>query len=193
MTAQQMLQLRNFLLVSVLPNILFPLLVALVAALGVNRWRRTLLWFSISGLILFIVSVLLLRPPVVSVGIRLFGSLIEFLYVIASPSVTTCFILGEIGGFMAIVLAARSRSWGWFTILLVTALITAVGGLFAFSPYALTIFGAANQARDTFYTPLYAIITGVPTGLSLLTQLLYAFFGPRDSAPSAAATEAAAG
>lgn len=47
-----MSQTQNFLLVYILPNIVYPLLIALVAILGIARWRRALLMLALVTLAL---------------------------------------------------------------------------------------------------------------------------------------------
>ena len=179
MSGSQLLILRQFLLATVLPSVVFPLLVALVAALGINRWRRALLWLSIIGLILFIISALLLRIQFANLGVRFPTTVISLLDMVVSPAVSVSFILNEIGAIIALTLATRSHSWAWFINLLIATLISSGAGLFAFSPYALIVFGNYSQSQSVFYQPLYVLITVVPAGLSLLAQLLYALIGPQ--------------
>jgi hypothetical protein len=63
-----MSQTQNFLLVYVLPNIVYPLLIALVTILGIARWRRTLLVLALVTLALLIVGIVTLRIQSLGIG-----------------------------------------------------------------------------------------------------------------------------
>ena len=174
-----MSQLPTYVLLSVVPSILLPLLVALVAILGVACWRRTVLALAIIALLLMIVGVLALRIPFLhSAG---FQSQFAFTYLptIAGSVIDCAFVIGEVGIFLTLVLSARSRHWGWFTTLLIAAVISTLAGPFAFSSFPLYIFVGIERAQELFTAPLYAIITTILAGLAMGAQLLYALIGPK--------------
>ena len=95
-------------------------------------------------------------------------------------------ICGEVGAFLALVLAARARQWGWFAALLILALIGMLAAQFAFSYYPLFVFVGLDRAQTLFTAPLYAIITTILASLAMVAQLLYALIGPREAAQSPA-------
>lgn len=174
-----MSQLPNYVLLSVVPSILLSLLIALVAILGITRWRRTVLALAIIALLLMIVGALALRTPFLrSAG---FQSQFAFTYLstIAGSMIDCAFVIGEVGIFLTLVLSARSRLWGWFTALLITAVISMLAAQFAFSSFPLYIFVGVERAQELFTAPLYAIITNILAGLAMVAQLLYALIDPK--------------
>ncbi|HEX5158873.1 MAG TPA: hypothetical protein VFW17_16805 [Ktedonobacterales bacterium] len=174
-----MSQLPNYVLLSVVPSILLSLLIALVAILGITRWRRTVLALAIIALLLMIVGALALRIPFLhSAG---FQSQFAFTYLptIAGSMIDCAFVIGEVGIFLTLVLSARSRLWGWFTALLITAVISMLAAQFAFSSFPLYIFVGIERAQELFTAPLYAIITNILAGLAMVAQLLYALIDPK--------------
>ena len=174
--------LQNFLLGSVLPSLVVPLLIALVAILGVARWRRALLVLALVELIFLVLGVLALRifafGAVSTLPVRVF----EFLQGVGTPLVAISVSSATIGLFLALTLAARARRWGWFVALLVAAIISVLASGFAFSPVPLiALFGYDTaQALHVFAEPLYTIVSNGLAALTMVAQLLYAIFGPRD-------------
>lgn len=83
---------------------------------------------------------------------------------------------------LALVLAARSRNWGWFSVILLAAIISALAANFAFSLYGLLVFASSSQAYQTYLQPPYIIITSVIASLNILAILLYALLGQRETA-----------
>ncbi len=177
-----MSQLPTYVLLIVVPSVLLPLLIALVAILGIARWRRTALALAIIALLLMIVGVLALRIPFLnSAG---FQSQFAFTYLptIAGSVIDCAFVIGEVGIFLTLVLSARSRHWGWFTALLIAAVVSMLAAQFAFSYFPLYAFLDIERAQELFTALLYAIITTILAGLAMVAQLLYALVGPRATA-----------
>lgn len=185
-----MSQIPNYLLLSVLPSVLLPLLIALIAILGVARWRRTVVTLTIIALLLLNIGVLALRAPFLRSAS--FPSQFAFTYLptIAGSVIDCAFVIAEVGIFLTLVLSARSRRWGWFTALLIAAVISMLAAQFAFSSFPLFIFIGIERAQTLFSAPLYAVITTVLASIAMLAQLLYALFGARPAAPATTATAA---
>lgn len=182
-----MSQVQVYLLEDILPSILFPLLIALVAVLGIARWRRAIVILASIALLFLVLGVLTLRVHLLSADS--FG--LQFVNIFLLPTIATSVILsgliiGTVGIFLALVLAARSRHWGWFTTLLIAAVISTLAGPFATSYLAFYIFFGLERAQTLFSAPLYAIITTILAGLTMVAQLLYALIGPRKAAQSPA-------
>lgn len=175
--------LLRILLGSVLPSLVVPLLIALVAILGVARWRRTLLVLALVELIFLALGVLALRIFTVGAVSTLPVGVFEFLQEVGTPLVIMSVSSATIGLFLALTLAARARRWGWFVALLLAAVVSALATEFAISPLPLiALFGYDTaQALRALSEPLYAIVSNGLAALTMLVQLLYAIFGPRDA------------
>lgn len=175
--------LLSILLGSVLPSLVVPLLIALVAILGVARWRRTLLVLALVELIFLALGVLALRIFTVGAVSTLPVGVFEFLQEVGTPLVIMSVSSATIGLFLALTLAARARRWGWFVALLLAAVVSALATEFAISPLPLiALFGYDTaQALRALSEPLYAIVSNGLAALTMLVQLLYAIFGPRDA------------
>ena len=169
---------QNFLLGTVLPSTLFILLVALVAILGAARWRRTLLVLALVALALRLLGILIAHFLLGGMERFLPVGVSEFLLVIGSPTINLSISVTTVGVFLALVLAAQARSWGWFTSILLAAIISALAANFAFSLYGLLVFAPTSQAYQIYLQPTYIIITNVIAGLNILAILLYALVGP---------------
>lgn len=175
--------LLSILLGSVLPSLVVPLLIALVAILGVARWRRTLLVLALVELIFLALGVLALRIFTFGAVSTLPVGVFEFLQEVGTPLVIMSVSSATIGLFLALTLAARARRWGWFVVLLLAAVVSALATEFAISPLPLiALFGYDTaQALRALSEPLYAIVSNGLAALTMLVQLLYAIFGPRDA------------
>lgn len=173
-------QVQNFLFAYLLPNVLLPLVIAVVAILGVARWRRTLLALAIAELALFTLGIASLRIFILGVGRVLPIPIIEFVTELGAPLINISIAITWIGALLALTLSARAHSWGWFVALLLTAIISIVAIEFAFSPYGLIVFYGTSRALQIFTVPQYEIITNGLAGLTILVQLLYAIFGRRE-------------
>ncbi len=175
--------LLSILLGSVLPSLVVPLLIALVAILGVARWRRTLLVLALVELIFLALGVLALRIFTFGAVSTLPVGVFEFLQEVGTPLVIMSVSSATIGLFLALTLAARARRWGWFVALLLAAIVSALATEFAISPLPLiALFGYDTaQALRALSEPLYAIVSNGLAALTMLVQLLYAIFGPRDA------------
>jgi hypothetical protein len=169
-----------YLLEDILPSILFPLLIALVAVLGSDRWRRTIVILTSIALLFLVLGVLTLRVHYLSPD----SSRLQFVSIFVLPTIATSVILcgliiETIGIFLALVLSARSRHWGWFTTLLIAAVISTLAGPFVTSYLAFYIFFGLERAQELFTAPLYAVITTILAGLAMVAQLLYALIDPK--------------
>lgn len=175
--------LLSILLGSVLPSLVVPLLIALVAILGVARWRRTLLVLALVELIFLALGVLALRIFTFGAVSTLPVGVFEFLQEVGTPLVIMSVSSATIGLFLALTLAARARRWGWFVALLLAAVVSALATEFAISPLPLiALFGYDTaQALRALSEPLYAIVSNGLAALTMLVQLLYAIVGPRDA------------
>jgi len=172
---------QNFWLASVLPGIVFPLLIALVAVLGVARWPRTLLVLALVALALRLLGVVVTHFLLGGVERILPVRVSEFLLLIGSPIINLSISVTTVGVFLALVLAARARSWGWFSVILLATIISALAANFAFSLYGLLVFAPSSQAYQTYLQPPYIIITNVIASLNILAIVLYAFLGQRNT------------
>ncbi len=175
--------LLSILLGSVLPSLVVPLLIALVAILGVARWRRTLLVLALVELIFLALGVLALRIFTFGAVSTLPVGVFEFLQEVGTPLVIMSVSSATIGLFLALTLAARARRWGWFVALLLAAVVSALATEFAISPLPLiALLGYDTaQALHALSEPLYAIVSNGLAALTMHVQLLYAIFGPRDA------------
>lgn len=172
---------QNFWLASVLPGIVFPLLIALVAVLGVARWPRTLLALALVALALRILGIVATHFLLGGIERVLPIPVSEFLLVIGSPTINLSISVTTVGAFLALALAARARSWGWLTVILLAAIISSLAANFAFSLYGLLVFAPSPQAYQAYLQPPYVIITNVIAGLNILVILLYALLGQRNT------------
>ena len=182
--------------VSVIPTLLFPLLIVLAAGIGITRWRRLLLVLSLVALVLLAFGVLFYRTILnVQLSNSFPDSIINLFQPLAIPALRCGSLIGNVGAFLALTLAAHARNWGWFSALAVAAIISALATLVAFDSYGLELFSGTERALSLFLSPLYAIITAVVVGLVLIAQLLYALFGPREplGAPAVTAPAPASG
>jgi hypothetical protein len=174
--------------VSLIPTVLFPLLIILAAGLGISRWRRLLLVLSLIALVLLAFGAFFLRTILdVRLSNRIPDSIINLFQPLATPAIIYSSLVGHVGAFLALVLAARARSWGWFSALAVTTIISALAMLVAFNSYGLEIFNGSEQALSLYLSPLYGVISAVIVGLVLIAQVVYALFGPRDPEETRAA------
>lgn len=172
---------QNFWLASVLPGIVFPLLIALVAVLGVARWPRTLLVLALVALALRLLGIVISHFLLGGIEHVLPLPVSEFLLVIGSPIVNLSISVTTVGVFLALALAARARSWAWLTVILLAAIISSLAGNFAFSLYGLLVFAPSSQAYQTYLQPPYVIVTNVIAGLNILVILLFALLGQRET------------
>jgi hypothetical protein len=175
--------LQNYLLASVLPSVVVPLLIALVAILGVARWRRTLLVLALVELIFLVLGAVALRTFTFGAVSTLPVRVLEFLQEVGTPLIVMSVSIATVGLFLALTLAARARRWGWFVALLLAAIISVLAAGFSFSPVPLiALFGYDTaQALRALSEPLYIIVSNGLAALTMLVQLLYAIFGPRDA------------
>ena len=172
---------QTYVIVSLIPTVLFPLLIMLAASLGISRWRRLLLVLSLVALVLLAFGALFLRTIVDDHFSSSFpDSIINLFQPLAAPAIIYSSLVGHVGAFLALVLAARARGWGWFSVLAVTTLISALATLFAFNSYGLELFSGSERALSVYLSPLYGVVMTVIVGLALIAQALYALFGQRE-------------
>ncbi|HEX5548093.1 MAG TPA: hypothetical protein VFX24_11835 [Ktedonobacterales bacterium] len=169
----------NFFLANVLPSILFILLIALVAVLGVARWPRALLALALVALALRILGIVIIQ--IVLHGVIL-SPASEFLLAISNPTINMSVSITTIGTFLALVMAARGRSWGWLAAIVLTAIISSGAVGFAFSYYGLFVFVGMPRATQMYAQPSYIIITTILASLNILAILLYTLLGQREPA-----------
>ena len=169
---------QNFLLSSVVPAILFLLLMALVAILGVTRWRPTLLALALAALAPRLLGVAILHQ---ALSREPFFFSAVFLQAIGNLMVNLSISTTTVGVFLALVLAARAHSWGWFSVILLAAILSTLTANFAFSMYGLLVFDPAH-ARQTYLEPGYFIFSNIIAGLDILVILLFALLGPQTTA-----------
>jgi hypothetical protein len=168
---------QNFLLGTVLPSTVFILLIALVAVRCVARWPRTLLVLALVALALRLLGIVITRFLLVGAAPSIPIRVIEFLLVISSPIINLSISVTSVGVILALMLAARVPSWGWFTVILLAAIISTLATSFAFSIYGLLVFVGSSQANQAYLQPPYIIITNVLASLNILAILLYALVG----------------
>lgn len=173
----------NFLLVNVLPSTLFLLLIALVAILGVARWLRTLLVLALVALALRILGVVILQA--LMRGDTL-GLAFVSMPMVSNFMISVSISIATVATILALVLASRGRSWGWFVAILLAAIIGALGANFAFSIYGLRVFlgtvSGAQQVSQIYLNPWYIVVANVIAGLNILAVLLYALLGQQETA-----------
>jgi uncharacterized membrane protein YcfT len=172
---------QNFWLASVLPGIVFPLLIALVAVLGVARWPRTLLLLALVALTLRALGIVIAHFLLGGMERVLPTPVSEFLLLIGSPTINLSISVTTVGVFLALVLSAQARSWGWFTVMLLATIVSALAANFAFSLYGLLVFSSTSQAYQTYLQPPYIIITNILAGLNILAILLYVLLRQRNT------------
>ena len=173
---------QNFLIGTVLPSILFILLIALVAVLGVARWPRTLLALALVALALRLLGIVIAHFLLGGMERVLPTRVSEFLLLIGSPIINLSISVTTVGVFLALVLSARVRSWGWFSVILLAVIVSAFAANFAYSLYGLLVFVGTPQAYQIYLQPPYIIITNVIASLNIFALLLYALLGQRETA-----------
>lgn len=184
---------RSFLLGTLLPTVLTPLLIGLAVGLGSSRWRRAIFVYALVALLLYLfAAVIFYIVDVTMFAERLSAtdtsatSPVMSLLPYAVPAVYCSSVLGTVGAFLALVLARRARRWGWFTILLSAMLISAIAVLFALSAISLTLFIKDDkQAIELFSSSFYTVIVDILVILTMIAQLAFALFGPRESRSAA--------
>lgn len=174
------LQIQNFLFAYMLPNFLAPLVIAVVAILGVARWRPTLLALAIAELLLLVLGILALRILILGAGRFLSIPFIEFVGELGAPLINISIAITWIGALLALTLSARAHSWGWFVALLLASIISVLAIEFAFSPYGLIVLYGSSRAGEIFAETPYIIVTNSLAALTMLVQLLYAIFSRRE-------------
>ena len=97
---------------------------------------------------------------------------------ISSPIINLSSSVTTVGVFLALILAARARSWYWFAAILLAAIISAFGANFAFSIYGLCVFletdSGVQLVSQIYLDPWYIVVSNVIAGLNILAILLYA-------------------
>lgn len=179
-------QVQYFLLVSILPTVLFILLVALAAVLGIARWRGAILALALVALLLWILGFFVFNALNQNTNVGGLTSSYTLLQWLAAPSIFVSSVVGDVGAILALIVSARSRAWGWFVVLIIATLVSAVARQFAFSIYPLFMFVGNQRATEISHMMSYMIVVSVLACLTILAQLLYALFGARTPAANVA-------
>jgi hypothetical protein len=159
-----------------LPAVLSPILAAVVAAIGLRRWRPTILTLAIVGLILSFVGVILFHNPLFDTSAHdvLTGNSNPMQEVIAAAALKSGVVIGSIGVFYALILTARARRWGWFTTITTAAVISAIAGVALLSPSILFDFLSNEQVHSLASVPGFKFIMYAIASLSLMVMILFA-------------------
>ena len=172
---------QSVLLTTILSAVLVPILVAVVAIIGLARARKTILVFAIVGLLLYVLT---------EIGVRSIesGSRVGIPYALVIGAITLSPIaikiasqLGIVGGILALIHSVHVKRWDWFSALLVAALVTAVGGLLLNSFVIMQVLGSA-RAFELLGTNAYIILANALYCVSFIAQILYGVFGPAEPA-----------
>lgn len=171
-----------------LPAVLSPILAAVVAAIGLRRWRPTILTLAIVGLILSLVGAVLFHNPLFDTSAHdvLNSSRNLMQEVIAAAALKSSIVIGGIGVFYALILTARAQRWGWFTAITVAAVISAIAGVALLSPSILFDFLSNEQAHSLASVPGFKFIMYTIASLSLIVMILFALLSRGAPVTSAA-------
>jgi hypothetical protein len=179
-------------LTTVLSLLLSPILVAIVAIIGLNNAKKTVLVLAIIGLVLFLGAEIGLRLAESRLTestspsfIRLFSVLQQF----GSLGVLIGSQAGSVGGFLALIRTAQIRRWDWFAGIFVALIISAIGGILL-NTFVVSQFIGTQRAIDLLQTPSYFILTSAIFSVTFIALLLYGIVGPdapaSDTAPQTA-------
>ena len=177
MTAQQ-----SAVLLLVLSAFLAPVLVAVVALIGLARARKTMLVFAIVGLLFFLSAEIGLRTLLSLAHAGFPASMLTAFQTLGSPMVQLGTALGSVGGTLGLIRTAQIRRWRWFAGLFAAMIITGISGLFL-NYYLISVFIGTQQAIDFFYTPTSTIISIALFCASFVAQIAYGIWGS-DNPPS---------
>src|SRR5690349_4098801 len=129
---------QEYSLLTLLPAVLTLLLIGLAAGLGIVRWRWTLLVYALIALALYLFSaVVFYIVNVTMLNVRLglpdaaTSDLITHLQQYSLLTAIYSIRFGIVSAFLALALAGRARQWSWFTILLLSAVVSAIAVQFA--------------------------------------------------------------
>lgn len=188
-------QTQEYLLLSLLPNVLTLLLIGLAAGLRIVRWRWTLLVYALIALALYLFSAVVFYI----VNVTLFNERLG----LAGPGLPDASTMATIthlqqysllaaiysvrfwivSAFLALALAGRARQWTWFTVLLLASVVSAIAVQFALDVRGIGIFiKDGRQALEMFSSPLYTIVVNALALLTLVAQILYATLAARTTA-----------
>lgn len=175
-------------LVILLPALLFPILAAVVAAIGLRRWRPSILALAIASLILLLVGALLFSSPLFA---RSLTEILESTHkqtqqFIAATSLQSSMVVGSIGVFYALIQTARVQGWGWFTAITAAAIISTTASMTIVNPGILFDTLSNDQVHSLASAPGFKIIIYILASLSLIVILLYALLSRRSPVTAAA-------
>ncbi len=190
---------QEYLLFTLLPAVLTLLLIGLAAGLGSGRWRWTLLVYALIALALYLFSaVAFYIVNVAMFNVRLGlpdASTTETITNLQQYSLLTavCSVrFGIVSAFLALVLARRARHWSWFTIILLTAVVSAIAVQFALDLRGIGIFITdGRRTLEIFSSPLYTIVVNALAMLTLIAQIIYATLVARTTTAAAPKAQAA--
>ena len=191
-------QTQEYLLLNLLPAVLTLLLIGLAAGLGIVRWRWTLLVYALIALALYLFSAVVFYIVNVTMFTERLGlagpglpdaSTMDMITHLQQYSLLTALYSVRfwiVSAFLAIVLAGRARQWTWFTVLLLTAVVSAIAVQFALDLRGIGIFiKDGRQALEMFSSPLYTIVVNALAMLTLVAQVLYATLAARTTVTAA--------
>ncbi len=191
-------QTQEYLLLNLLPAVLTLLLVGLAAGLGIVRWRWTLLVYALIALALYLFSAVVFYIVNVTMFTERLGlagpglpdaSKMDMITHLQQYSLLTALYSVRfwiVSAFLAIVLAGRARQWTWFTVLLLTAVVSAIAVQFALDLRGIGIFiKDGRQTLEMFSSPLYTIVVNALAMLTLVAQVLYATLAARTTVTAA--------
>lgn len=184
---------QSAVLTTVLSLLLSPILVAIVAIIGLNQAKKTVLVLSIVGLVLFLGA---------EVGLRLFNSsVIDSGAALSTPASTLELLTtllgfgplvvligsqaGSVGGFLALIRTAQLRHWDWFACIFAALIISAIGGVLL-NTFVVSQFTGTQRALELLQTPTYFILVSAIFSVTFIVQLLFGVFGPDTPASDAA-------
>lgn len=190
---------QEYLLFTLLPAVLTLLLIGLAAGLGSGRWRWTLLVYALIALALYLFSAVVFYIVNVTMfnvllGLPSAGTMETITHLQQYSLLTAVYSVrfGIVSAFLALVLAVRARQWSWFTIILVTAVVSAIAVQFALDLRGIGLFITdGRRTLEIFSSPLYTIVVNALAMLTLIAQIIYATFVARTTTAAAPKVQAA--
>lgn len=178
---------QSAVLLLVLSAFLTPILVAVVALIGLARARKTILVLAIVGLLLFLSAEIGSRVLLSLANAGVPVGLLTALQSLGSPMIQLGAALGSVGGILGLIRTAQIRRWRWFGGIFAAMLVTGLGGLFL-NYYPISLIIGTQRAFALFYTSTFTIITIALFCASFVAQITYGIFGPDE--PTSSQTDA---
>ena len=174
-----MTAIQSAVLTTVISALLSPILVAIVAIIGLNRAKKTVLVLAIIGLVFFLSAEFGLRlaesglTETTSPGtVHLISVFLQF----GTLAVVIGSQAGSVGGFLALIRTAQTRHWGWFAGILVALIVSAIGGILQ-NTFVISQFTSTQRAIELLQAPGYVIVTTAIFSVTFIVQILYGIFG----------------